>query len=151
MVNVQPVFIKDPLIWQVTLKDQVVNRSPGSAVPVLLGTAGDDGSLIETIQVYPLGDNVATVARFFYQLQGTTGYTLLPFELSLTATSSTGNTTAISGYPLEVVLPKILFPASPTPGTPNRGLRLPAGTQLYTALGTAVATGVIVSCYGGDY
>ncbi len=146
--NTQPSFIKSPLLWMVTLTNEVVNRSPGAAVPVLLGAAGVSGSLIESIQVYPLGDITASPLRIFLKTP-TPNYVLLA-ETSLTAVSGSGNTSAIAGYPIEVQLPRILSPASQTPATPNRGLRLPAGYALYAALGTAVA-GVIVAATGGDY
>jgi hypothetical protein len=146
--STQPIFIKSPLLWTVTLTNEVVNRSPGSAVPKLLGTAGTLGSLIESIQVYPLGDIVASPLRIFLKAPNT-DYILLT-ETSLTAVSGSGNTSAIANYPIEVQLPKILSPASLTPATPNRGLRLPADYALYAALGTATA-GVIVTATGGHY
>lgn len=147
--NTQPSFIKSPLLWTVTLTNEVVNRSPGSAVPALLGTAGASGALIESIQVYPLGDIVASPLRIFLKVFNSTNYILL-LETSLTAVSGSGNTAAIADYPIEVQLPRILSPASQTPATPNRGLRLPADYALYAALGTATA-GVIVTATGGDY
>ncbi|ABA24670.1 hypothetical protein Ava_D0005 [Trichormus variabilis ATCC 29413] len=149
MVNTQPIFIKNPIIWTVTLTNEVVNRSPGAAVPKLLGTAGTNGTLIEAIQAYPLGDIVASPLRIFLKAPSSSDYVLLA-ETSLTSVSGSGNTTAIANYPIEVTLPRILFPASQTPATPNRGLRLPTGYALYAALGTATA-GVIVTATGGDY
>jgi hypothetical protein len=147
--NTQPSFIKSPLLWMVTLTNEVVNRSPGSAVPKPLLTAGTFGSLIESIQVYPLGDIVASPLRIFLKPANSTDYILLA-ETSLTAVSGSGNTSAIANYPIEVQLPRILSPASLTPATPNRGLRLPTDYALYAALGTATA-GVIVTATGGDY
>ncbi len=148
--NTQPSFIKSPLLWMVTLTNEVVNRSPGAAVPVLLGTAGASGSLIESIQAYPLGDNTASPLRIFLKPSTNSNYILLA-ETSLTTVSGSGNTSAIANYPIEIQLPRILSPASQTPATPNRGLRLPAGYALYAALGTAVAAGAIVTVTGGDY
>ncbi|MBW4674672.1 MAG: hypothetical protein KME52_11780 [Desmonostoc geniculatum HA4340-LM1] len=148
--NTQPSFIKSPLLWMVTLTNEVVNRSPGAAVPVLLGISGASGSLIESIQAYPLGDVVASPLRIFLKASTSSNYVLLT-ETSLSAVSGSGNTAAIANYPIEVQLPRILSPASQTPATPNRGLRLPANYALYVALGTAVTSGVIVTATGGDY
>ncbi len=149
-VNTQPNFIKSSLLWLIVLTNEVVNRSPGAAVPKLLGVAGSNGSLIESIQVYPLGDIAASSLRIFLKASNSTDYNLLPVETTLTAVSGSGNASAIAGYPIEVQLPRILSPASLTPATPNRGLRLPPDYALYAALGTATA-GVIVTATGGDY
>ncbi|MFN6460853.1 MAG: hypothetical protein RMZ41_003270 [Nostoc sp. DedVER02] len=149
MANTQPNFIKSAILWTVTLTNEVVNRSPGAAVPKLLGTSGASGALIECIEICPLGDIVASPLRIFLKPPGSTEY-IFRSETSLTSVSGSNNTTAIAGYPIEVQLPRILSPASQTPATPNRGLRLPAGYALYAALGTANA-GVIVTATGGDY
>lgn len=144
--NTQPIFLDTPILWTATLTSEVVNRSPGSAVPKLLGTGGANGSLIETIRAYPLGDNVVSVIRVF----GGSGYTLLA-EATLPVVTSSGNVSAIANYPIEITLNKILSPASCDANTPNRAFRLPAGYSLYVALGTAIASGVIVVAAGGNY
>lgn len=139
--NTQPVYPREIIRWRTKLLLQVVPRTITTETPVLLGVAGDNGSIIHNIDVHHLGDNVATVVRLWTQQSDETGY-LLENELSLTATTSTTNAAAIA--PVAFTLPAIL-PSG------NTGMHLAPGESLFAALGTAVASGVIVIVRGGDY
>lgn len=148
--NVSPIFIRRPLIASLRLQEQITNRETGTATPDLLLAGGASGSLIESIEVYPLGVNIKTVLRLYYTQPPTPGFILLR-EVTLPAVAAAPTNDVITGYPIKVSLPKILAPASPDPTKPNDGLRIPAGVEIRAALGVAIASGVIVTCFGGDY
>jgi hypothetical protein len=139
--NVQPIYPKNIIYWKARLLAQVTPRNITTETPLLLGTAGDNGCLIHAIDARHHGDNVATVVRLYTQYPDDTVY-YLENELSLTAVTASNNTTAIA--PISFTLPAIL-PAS------NTGMHLEGGVSLYCSLGTAVATGIIVTVRGGDY
>lgn len=139
--NVQPIYPKEIIYWKAKLIAQVTPRAITTETPVLLGTVGDNGCIIHAVDVRYLGDNVATVARLYSKMSGETEY-YLENELTLSATTSSNNTSAIA--PISFTLPAIL-PAS------NTGMHLEGGVSLYCALGTAVANGVILTVRGGDY
>lgn len=139
--NVQPIYPKNIIYWKAKLLAQITPRNITTETPVLLGTVGDNGCLIHAIDVRHLGDNVATVVRLYSKLADDTVY-YLENELTLAATSSSNNTTAIA--PVSFTLPTIL-PAS------NTGMHLEGGVSLYCSLGTAIASGAIITVRGGDY
>jgi len=139
--NTQPIYPREIIRFRTNLTLQVVPRNVTTQTPVLLGVAGDNGSIIHSIDVHHLGDNVATVVRLWTQQTDETVY-FLENELSLIAVAGSTNAAAIA--PVPFVLPAIL------PGT-NTGLHLEAGESLFGALGTAIASGVIVIVRGGDY
>ena len=139
--NVQPIYPKNIIYWKAKLIAQVTPRIITTETPVLLGTVGDNGCLIHAIDIRHLGDNVATVVRLYSKLAGDTEY-FLENELTLAATSSSNNTTAIA--PVSFTLPAIL-------PSVNTGMHLEGGVSLYCSLGTAIASGIIVTVRGGDY
>lgn len=141
MVNTTPIYPKDIIQWKAKLVAQVVPRNITTETPVLLGTAGDYGALIHSIDVRHLGDNVATVVRLWSKFALEADY-YLENELSLSQISSSTNAAAIA--PVAFTLPAIL-------PNGNTGLHLEPGESLYCALGTAVAAGVIIAVRGGDY
>lgn len=145
--NTQPIFFKSPILWQATLTNEVVGRQPGSAVPKLLGTAGSEGTVIETIQVFPLDSITATQLRFFRQVGS--NYILL-LEIPLPGASA-ANTNAVTGYPLEIPLLKTVSPATCDASTPNRVLKLPPGESLFVALSIASSAPIMVLAAGGNY
>ncbi len=148
--NTSPIFIKRPILESIQLQTEVVGRVPGVAIPIQLYSAGGAGGLIETIEVVALGANVQTVLRLYYSLPLGSGFKLFR-ETLLPAVATVSNDNIITGYPVRVALPKIMFPASPNPATPNDGLRVPNGVEIAAALGTAIASGIIVSCFGGEF
>jgi hypothetical protein len=139
--NTQPIYPKEIIYWRKTLIAQVVPRVITTETPVLLGTVGENGAIIHNVQVIPVGDNVATVVRLYTQLVDETTYTL-ENEITIAATTSSNNTTALA--PISATLPAIL-------PSPQLGLHLPKECKLYCALGTAVASGLVVVVRGGNY
>lgn len=139
--NVQPIYPKNVIFWKAKLSNQVTPRNITTESPLLLGTVGDNGCIIHAIDVRHLGDNIATVVRLYTRYSGESEY-FLEDELSLSAVSGSTNTAAIPEVPF--VLPAIL-PSG------NTGIHLEAGVDLYCSLGTAIASGIIVTVRGGDY
>jgi hypothetical protein len=139
--NVSPIYPREIIRWRSKLLAQVVPRTITTETPILLGVAGDNGSIIHNITVLHLGDNVATVVRLWSSQSDETDY-FLENELSLVDTTSTTNTAAIA--PVAFVLPAIL-------PNGNTGMHLAPGESLYGALGVAIASGVIIIVRGGDY
>lgn len=158
--NTQPPFIKRVgILNSVRLTNQVCARDGTGGTPVTIYDPtihGDgNGALCEVIQIMPVGVNVASVLYLFFQLATVTPARWDFFqELALPAVTATPNNavlTAGGSYPLSVTLPPILFPASNSPATPNRGLRLNAEGVIWgVALGTAIASGVNVTMFGGE-
>lgn len=145
--NTTPIYPFEIIKWRAKLAAQVTAREITTETPVLLGTAGDNGSLIHSIEVLHLGDNVATALRIYSQkttdvdTQANNLY-FLEIEHSLIAVSGSTNAATISK--VNVALPPIL-PSGQT------GLHLTGGEKLYCSLGTAIATGIIVKAIGGNY
>lgn len=139
--NTTPIYPRTPIRWRVKLAMEVVPREVTTQTPILLGTAGSNGSIIHSVDVHHLGDNVATAIRLWTQQSDEDGY-FLDNELSLTAISGSTNAAAIA--PVLFTLPAIL-PSG------NTGFHLTSGESLYCGLGTAIASGVIVIVRGGDY
>ncbi len=139
--NTQPIYPGEVLRWKATVASQTVPRVPTVQVPVKLGTAGENGAIIHRIDCQHLGNNIATVVRLYSQMAGAVAYNL-ELELDLTAVTTANETNAIA--PVAFTLPSIL-PAG------NTGLHLASGESLYIALGTAIASGIIVTARGGNY
>jgi len=139
--NTQPIYPNTIIQWRATLINQVVPRIITTQSPVKLGTAGDFGAIIHSIDVQPLGDNVATTVRI-YTLESPETTPILQDELSIPGQSGSNDATSISR--LTFSLPDIL-PLG------NKGLHLSSGMAVYCALGTAIATGLIVRVRGGNY
>lgn len=140
-VNTLPIFPVRSFNWRCKLTNHVLPRDVTTQVPVVLGTAGANGSLIHSITVRHLGNNTATVVRLYHKNDFETGYSLLT-EVSCPAITTGGDTAAVEG----VSIP--LFDMLPSP---NKGLHLAPGATLYAGLGVAIATGVQVYAIGGDY
>jgi hypothetical protein len=146
-----PVFIRQPVLNVVKLTNQIVDRVPsGTTNPIPLYAAGDNGGLVEAIEVYALGVNVKSVLRLYVAGIDSDEYYLLR-ELVLPVVTTAPADDIITGYPIRLDLFKILFPASSDPAKPNTGARVPPGFELAVALGAAIAAGVNVVLTGGDY
>jgi len=159
--NTQPPFIKRVgILNSVRLTNQTCLRDGTGGTPVSIydpAINGDgNGAVCETIQIMPVGINVASVLYLFFQLATVTPARWDFFqEIALPAVTATPNNavlTAAGSYPLSVPLPTVLYPASQTPSTPNRALRLNAEGVIWgVALGTAIAAGVNVTLFGGEF
>lgn len=108
-------------------------------------TAGTRGIVVDEIVVRPVGQNVATVLRLFLnngQDINTAQNNALIHEVPIDATSAISQTTAYSGYRVEIAgNDGELKPPIPY---------LPSGHSLFATIGTAVAGGLVVSCFGTE-
>lgn len=156
--NTQPTFIKRVgILNSVRLTNQTCARDGTGGTPVTVYDPtinGDgNGALVEAIQIQPVGVNVASVLFLFFQLS-----TVTPArwdfwqEIALPAVTAAPTAAALTSggtYPLQVTLPPLL---SPAPSTVIRtGLRLNGSGVIWgIALGTAIASGVNVTLFGGE-
>lgn len=158
--NTQPVFIRRVgILNSVRLTNQVCNRDGTGGTPVTLydpAINGDgNGALVEAIQIMPIGVNAASVLYLFFQLATVTPTRWdLWNEINIPAVTAAPNTsiqTSGSTYPLTVQLPPLLSPA-PNSASANRGLRMNGSGVIWgVALGTAIAAGINVTLFGGEY
>lgn len=107
----------------------------GTGTLVTVFTAGTSGAVVDSLSIVHLGTNVVTVLRMF--LKDGANYSLIYEE---TIAANTVSQTAKS------VSYEALFN-----GTDRKRLILPANAQLVACVGTAIAAGVQVTAFGGDY
>ena len=107
----------------------------GTGTVLTVFTAGTEGSYVQEIRARAAGTNVASVLRVFLN-NGSSNATLannvMIAELPLPATTLT-EVAALADY------------------TINIQRAIPAGYKLNVTLGTTVAAGYFVSCFGGNY
>ncbi len=146
--NTQPIFIRTPVIWSASLRTELGSTDPTSTlIPKTLATGSDPASAIESIEIQPTGNMVATNVNFYlYDATGTGGQNRLLAQLPLNAI-----TAFTSADRTSLLLPATLSPASPDTDLPNRILRLPKGWELRVALSTAIANPIIINAFGGSY
>lgn len=132
--NTQPIFPLTPKVGsgKVLTANTTVD---GTGTLVTVFTAGANGAIVDSLSIVHLGTNVATVLRLF--VKDGANYDLV-FEKTVAA--NTVSQTA------ESVQYDILFN-----GTDRKRLTLPANAQLVACVGTAIAAGVQVTAFGGDY
>ena len=107
----------------------------GTGTVLTVFTAGTEGSYVQEIRARSAGTNVASVLRVFLN-NGSSNATLannvMIAELQLPATTLT-EVASLADY------------------TINIQRAIPAGYKLNVTLGTTVAAGYFVSCFGGNY
>lgn len=149
----------------VDISNQVCDRLAPGENPVIIydptqNYAQNNGALAEQIEVMARGVMVQTVLLFFHKLPTETTPTWrLAGEVFLPAVTAAPNnnilTTSPAGtYPLSVPLKKILSPVSSDANNPHRGLRLNSLERPFqwgVGVGTAIASPVTVTMYGGEY
>lgn len=150
--NRQPIFIsRGGVLGYAKLTNQVVSLDGATGTPVELynsSSRNSAGAIIENISVMPLGVNVATVLRFFFRFASMDLGLWYPWlDVTLPAiTAIANNAKADANYPLYVTLPTLIFPEN------TKGIRLnPESISIGAGLGAAIASGVIVTLWGGEY
>ena len=139
--NTLPIFPLTPVNWNICIASQVTPRVITTQAPVLLGTAGKNGTLIHTLFIQHLGTNAATVARLYHKDEAEAIFCLIA-ELTLpgiTAATETGGLDTLK-FNLPDILP-----------TGNKGLHLAPNASLYMGLGAAITPGIQVWALGGNY
>lgn len=133
--NTTPIFLSTPKSSFVSTGVNANTALDGTGTVALAFTAGTNGSKVEQVQMEHLGTNVATVVRFFIN-NGSSNTTAannsLVYEVTMAANtlSQTAASTPVVFYPNWV---------------------LPTGYKINVTIGTAIAAGVQVTCFGGDY
>lgn len=107
----------------------------GTGTVVTVFTAGANGSIVDSITLMHLGTNIATALRLF--IKDGANYTLFYEE---TMAANTLSQVAKS------VFTDVLFN-----GTDRKRLTLKANAQIVASVGTTIASGIRVTCFGGDY
>lgn len=133
--NTTPIFVGTPRNAYITTGTTANTLFDGTGTVATVFTAGSNGSKVETVNLWNLGTNVATVVRFFVN-NGSTNATAGNNALIQEITWATNTASQV---------------AASTPVSWNANLYLPAGYKLNVTIGTAVASGVMVNCQGGDF
>lgn len=134
--NTTPIFVKTPRQSFVNTGTSANTLFDGTGTVATVFTAdATNGSKIETVTLQNMGTNIATVVRFFIN-NGSTNATATNNALVYEATwaTNTASQTAASA--------PVSWPAN---------LYMPAGYKLNVTIGTAVASGIMVSAQGGDF
>lgn len=133
--NTTPIFVGTPRNSYLTTGVNANTALDGTGTVATVFTAGANGSKIETVNLWNLGTNVATVVRFFIN-NGSTNATAANNALvqEFTWAINTLSQTAAS-----------------VPVAWQANLYLPSGYKLNCTIGTAVAAGIMVGCQGGDF
>ena len=139
--------------WTITLITQVFSRASTPNSSCLVLTAGSGGARIMDIIARPLGTNVASVLNIWAFNPVGNVYNFIGSQaLGASTAPSAGSdfsTPANGLVRCSNTLPVTLFPASSTT-TPNQALEIGPNIQIYAALDTSVASGWVVSFFGGD-
>lgn len=138
--NTQPIFIRSIFHWGERITNQAVVANVVTANPVLLGTAGVNGSLIESIECIQM-PSAGTGTLNFWTKNDDQEYKLIVAPV------------ALSGTKIVVTLPRLLAPfRTGVNGDYAAGLRLEPGENLYVATTAAITgDGWWVHVWGGDY
>lgn len=136
--NATPIFASTPifgLVQQITAADTTRGADLSGANVRLLLTAGTDGAIFNYVRFFPLGTNIATMARLFLNNGGALNVAsnnVLVGEIAFTATTASDNLAQfVSDWALN--------------------MPVPAGYRLYVTLGTTVAAGYAVSAVGMNF
>lgn len=142
--NTQPIYPRRVFVWKkILISDVIVGKKITTQNPILLGTAGVNGSIIHNIQVKHVGVNPATTVKLFTKQIDDTVYYI---ENELNITAATASPTEVASPAFDFTLPKIL-PASAT----NTALHLAPECGLFAALTVSATDGLLVTVRGGDY
>lgn len=134
--NTRPLYALTPVVsWGTIATANTAKDGTGTVVTVY--TAGSNGSAPIGLVFRAAGSNVATVARIFINngsSNATPANNTLLAEITLSATTLS-ETSALADY-------RWYFPDN---------FRLPSGYKVNITIGTTVAAGYAVTCFGGDY
>lgn len=132
--NTQPIFPLTPNIGMGTVL--TANTAlDGTGTIVTLLTAGANGSIVDSLTVYHLGTNIATVLRLF--IKDGSNYSLF-FEETIAA-NTISQTAKSTSY-------EYVFD-----GISRKKLTLKANAQIVGSVGTTIASGLRCTLLGGDF
>lgn len=134
--NTTPIFLKQPNVQYSSTGLNANTAFDGTGTVTTVFTAdATNGSKIEDVFLWHLGTNVATVVRFFVN-NGSTNATASNNAL-IQEVAMAANTASQTG--------------ASTPMVWRANLVLKPGYKLNVTIGTAIASGIMVSAVGGDY
>ncbi len=134
--NTSPIFVKSLRQGVGTTGTTANTMFDGTGTVATIFTAdATNGSKVESVTLMNLGSNVATAVRFFIN-NGSTNATATNNALVYELTWATNAASQVAGT-AQVTWPSQLY--------------LPAGYKLNVTIGTAIASGIMVSAQGGDY
>ena len=134
--NTAPIFLRTQKLGYITTGTSANTAFDGTGTVATIFTAdATNGSKIEKVKLKHMGTNVATVVRLFIN-NGSTNATAANNSLYKEFTVA-ANTASQTDESLEMEL--------------AIDLPLPAGYKLNTTIGTAIASGIMVTAVGGDY
>lgn len=134
--NTTPIFGKNVRQSYISTGTSANTLFDGTGTVALVFTAdATNGSKLETVTLQNLGTNVATVVRFFLN-NGSTNATATNNALVQEVTWATNTASQV---------------AASTPVIWQANLYMPAGYKLNCTIGTAVASGIMVSSQGTDF
>lgn len=149
--NTTPVFPVIPRIQWTGNITAANTAKDGTGMVNLAFTAGENGSRIDQIKVRAKGTNVATVMRFFVnngQDTAVAANNTLVHEAAI-ASTTISETTALADN--DILISKSDSNTSSTLAIAPPIPFLPPNYRLYVTIGTAIAAGLQVSVFGGDY
>lgn len=134
--NTSPIFLKQPQVQYASTGTSANTLFDGTGSVVTVFTAdATNGSKVETVTLQNLGTNVGTVVRFFIN-------------------NGSANSVAANNALIQEIS-WATNAASQTVGTNpvvwNANLVLKPGYKLNCTIGTAIASGIMVTATGGDY
>ncbi len=147
MPNNQPIFPDTPNVSWGTLTTEDTSFTAPSTEGVVVFTAGTNGSRIDQIKVRALGTNIDTVLRLFINDGGGTGAANFALVHEVQLGASTADTDDVTGDDYDVNLTKDGGVTRSVPPIPY----LPAGYEIWAAVGVTVASGWMIVVHGGDY
>ena len=126
----QPSFAAIPVIWRGSVSTANTNRD-GTGTIVTLGTAGSNGTKINTVRIKATGDPADSVVTLFLH-DGTNYYLIDEFDLGNPVAGSATVTTYSDAHSFSDWV-------------------LPSGYSLRAAITAALTSGVVnVFCFGAD-
>jgi len=137
--NTQPIFPISPKVSGAKVITADLSYENPVTNPVILFTAGENGSRIDQIKARALGDNAATVLRLF--VHDGASY-MLAHEAGLPASAAAAD--GETGTDIDILRDTGYEAVPPVP-------YLPAGYSLVATVGTTVASGWMVTVFGGAY
>jgi len=130
-----PIFVATPRASYVSTGLTANTNFDGTGTVATAFTAGTNGSKVEQITIMNMGTAIATVVRLFINNgSSNTTATNNALFMEVAVPANTSSQTAASSYQV--------FPVN---------VILPSGYKINCTTGTTIATGIQVSCQGGDY
>lgn len=130
-----PIFVATPRSTGLTTGVNANTAFDGTGTVVTVFTAGANGSKVEDVILQHLGTNVATTVRIFVN-NGSTNATATNNWLIHEETMAANTASQV---------------AASVPVYWRANQVLPAGYKINVTIGTAIASGIMVTCNGGDF